>query len=585
VLNQAAVYHRPDSEYAYLLDAQTFYIQLRVGKGEVQQVFLVAGDSYTLEKECWGKTRFPMKKGFETTLFEYWEIEVTAQYKRLAYGFVLHTAHRQPLFYGAAGIHPVTTSLGCEMAQYFRKPYFHEVDRIKVPTWVQQTVWYQIFPDRFANGDSRNDPPGTLAWNSRPPERGDFFGGDLQGIIDHLPYLATLGVNGIYLGPLFLAPSNHKYDTTNHFVIDPAFGDQQLFSQFVAACHKRGMRVMLDAVFNHVGEQFAPWQDVLLNGAQSPYRAWFHIRQFANEKKAQALEYEVFSFNPHLPKLNTANPEVQRYLLDVAAYWLECGIDGYRLDAANEVDHAFWQKMRRLCEQSTREIYLVGEVWHEAQSWLLGNEFHGVTNYRYGELVKKGFSDAHYSPQKLLEKLNEQLQLYPKAVNAAQFNVLDSHDTPRLLTELAGNKALMMQIVAFLFMQPGIPVIYYGDEIGLSGGADPLNRGCMVWENEQQDQELLRFYQTLIVLRKRYATLFTEGTLHLKSVEQDQLLRVYRTLGKRKIIGIFNFSTDTQSFTMPMVTKVLLCHKSHVTLENRPHRITLGVTGSFIAEV
>jgi glycosidase len=153
------------------------------------------------------------------------------------------------------------------------------------------------------------------------------------------------------------------------------------------------------------------------------------------------------------------------------------------------------------------------------------------------------------------------------------------------LTELAGNKALMMQIVAFLFMQPGIPVIYYGDEIGLSGGADPLNRGCMVWENEQQDQELLRFYQTLIVLRKRYATLFTEGTLHLKSVEQDQLLRVYRTLGKRKIIGIFNFSTDTQSFTMPMVTKVLLCHKSHVTLENRPHRITLGVTGSFIAEV
>lgn len=189
-----------------------------------------------------------------------------------------------------------------------------------------------------------------------------FFGGDLQGVIDHLDHLVELGINGIYFCPIFEAYSNHKYDTINYLNIDPAFGDKETFKKLVDECHRRGIKVMLDAVFNHIGDTSPQWQDVIKNGKDSPYADWFHIHEFpvsyqesADFEQASNITYDVFAFAPHMPKLNTANPEVKAYLLEIAKYWIEeFDIDAWRLDVANEVDHQFWKEFRKVCDETKK---------------------------------------------------------------------------------------------------------------------------------------------------------------------------------------------------------------------------------------
>ncbi|MCD5489199.1 ATP-binding cassette domain-containing protein [Lactobacillus delbrueckii subsp. lactis] len=210
----------------------------------------------------------------------------------------------------------------------------------KSPDWVKETVWYQIFPERFANGDKSNDPEGVKDWNpSNHPGREDYYGGDLQGVLDHLDYLQDLGINGLYFCPIFKASSNHKYDTIDYLEIDPDFGDKQLFARLVNEAHARGMKVMLDAVFNHMGDSSMQWQDVVKNGPNSRFANWFHINCFPVEPYDPAdPSYETFAFEKHMPKLNTANLEVVDYLLTIATYWVkEFDIDAWRLDVADEV--------------------------------------------------------------------------------------------------------------------------------------------------------------------------------------------------------------------------------------------------------
>ncbi len=281
----------------------------------------------------------------------------------------------------------------------FKLPYIHEIDGCQVPEWVSKTVWYQIFPERFANGNAEFTPEGALAWDAAiSPKTTDFFGGDLQGIIDHLDYLQDLGITGLYLCPIFESPSNHKYNTTDYFEIDRHFGDKETFRQLVEQAHQRGMRVMLDAVFNHMGEQSAQWQDVLKHGEKSVYKDWFHIQKFpvTNDKlmNPKELPYHTFAFASYMPKLNTANPEVKDHLLNVATYWIEhFDIDAWRLDVANGLIinsgeifvRLFWPKSL---------TFILGEVWHTSQPWLNGDEFHAVMNYPLRIVSRTTFEQA-----------------------------------------------------------------------------------------------------------------------------------------------------------------------------------------------
>ncbi|EHU5000461.1 alpha-glycosidase [Enterococcus faecium] len=553
-MDTAAIYHRPESEYAFLYTNTRFRIRLRTRKNDIKKVYVLCGDPYTITTEKWYQKQRPMKKCLSTNVHDYWEIEVTSETRRLQYAFHVVGEDNTDCFYGDQGIFPYRENVITEPNFYFRIPYFHQIDRFTIPEWVKETVWYQIFPERFANGDKANDPEHTLPWGSKDPDREDFFGGDLQGVRDHLDYLTDLGVNGIYFCPIFKATSNHKYDTIDYYEVDPAFGDKKLLKNLIDEAHKRGIRIMFDAVFNHMGVHSPQWQDVLKNGEKSIYKDWFHIRFFPVDsyqmtdlpETAENIPYDTFAFTPFMPKLNTANPEVQKYLLDIATYWIkEFDIDGWRLDVANEVDHHFWKKFREAVTEIKPDIYILGEIWHSSQAWLQGDEFHAVMNYAFTDSIKDYFAKKKITASQMVSGMNHQQMLYRDQVNEGTFNLLDSHDTARILTLCQGNKELMKSVMAFMFLQKGSPCIYYGTEIGMTGEDDPDCRKCMIWEKEEQDLELFGFIKELVSLRKQLSKIISEGsTQWLIVYDREDKLYFTRELEGQIIYVYFNQSKE-----------------------------------------
>ncbi|HGF8031001.1 TPA: glycoside hydrolase family 13 protein [Enterococcus faecium] len=553
-MDTAAIYHRPESEYAFLYTNTRFRIRLRTRKNDIKKVYVLCGDPYTITTEKWYQKQRPMKKCLSTNVHDYWEIEVTSETRRLQYAFHVVGEDNTDCFYGDQGIFPYRENVITEPNFYFRIPYFHQIDRFTIPEWVKETVWYQIFPERFANGDKANDPEHTLPWGSKDPDREDFFGGDLQGVRDHLDYLTDLGVNGIYFCPIFKATSNHKYDTIDYYEVDPAFGYKKLLKNLIDEAHKRGIRIMFDAVFNHMGVHSPQWQDVLKNGEKSIYKDWFHIRFFPVDsyqmtdlpETAENIPYDTFAFTPFMPKLNTANPEVQKYLLDIATYWIkEFDIDGWRLDVANEVDHHFWKKFREAVTEIKPDIYILGEIWHSSQAWLQGDEFHAVMNYAFTDSIKDYFAKKKITASQMVSGMNHQQMLYRDQVNEGTFNLLDSHDTARILTLCQGNKELMKSVMAFMFLQKGSPCIYYGTEIGMTGEDDPDCRKCMIWEKEEQDLELFGFIKELVSLRKQLSKIISEGsTQWLIVYDREDKLYFTRELEGQIIYVYFNQSKE-----------------------------------------
>ena len=553
-MDTAAIYHRPESEYAFLYTNTRFRIRLRTRKNDIKKVYVLCGDPYTITTEKWYQKQRPMKKCLSTNVHDYWEIEVTSETSRLQYAFHVVGEDNTDCFYGDQGIFPYRENVITEPNFYFRIPYFHQIDRFTIPEWVKETVWYQIFPERFANGDKANDPEHTLPWGSKDPDREDFFGGDLQGVMDHLDYLTDLGINGIYFCPIFKATSNHKYDTIDYYEVDPAFGDKKLLKNLIDEAHKRGIRIMFDAVFNHMGVHSPQWQDVLKNGEKSIYKDWFHIRFFPVDsyqmtdlpETAENIPYDTFAFTPFMPKLNTANPEVQKYLLDIATYWIkEFDIDGWRLDVANEVDHHFCKKFREAVTEIKPDIYILGEIWHSSQAWLQGDEFHAVMNYAFTDSIKDYFAKKKITASQMVSGMNHQQMLYRDQVNEGTFNLLDSHDTARILTLCQGNKELMKSVMAFMFLQKGSPCIYYGTEIGMTGEDDPDCRKCMIWEKEEQDLELFGFIKELVSLRKQLSKIISEGSTQWLIVnDREDKLYFTRKLEGQIIYVYFNQSKE-----------------------------------------
>lgn len=563
-MNLAGIYHRPESEMAYLYSKDVMHIRLKTAKGDISQADLLHGDPYSLSSRPdlpkFYTQPMPMKKLYSDGVYDYWQAAVTEPQKRLAYAFEVTDQNGSRIIYSDQGfIQPTDQRKLNDANTYFRMPYFQDIDAFHAPKWVEQTVWYQIFPERFANGDSTNDPQDTKPWNpNEHPRRQDFYGGDLQGVIDHLDYLKQLGVNGLYFNPIFKAPSNHKYDTQDYYQIDPHFGDAKLFKKLVEQAHQRGMRVMLDAVFNHIGDQSPMWQDVLKNGQDSKYADWFHINRFPvtytptdNFEFAKDATYDTFDYTPHMPKLNTANPKVQGWLLDIAGYWVrEFDIDAWRLDVANEIDHHFWRRFHNEMLTLKDDFYILGEIWHSAQPWLNGDEFTGVMNYDYTGAIINHFIKHELSSQGLVDRLSHQLMLYRDQTNAMMFNVLDSHDTARIMTLANEDDQLVRQTLAFTFLQPGSPSIYYGTEYGMTGGNDPDCRKPMNWYPDAKAMAMHDFVRDLIKWRKEHWQLIAQGTIELTALNDNQGVVIKRRLNNQQLIAVFNTSSEPLQVTL-----------------------------------
>ena len=390
------------------------------------------------------------------------------------------------------------------------------------PAWVKDAVFYQIFPERFCNGDTANDPAGTEPWGGKP-STGNFFGGDLRGIINRLDYIASLGVNALYLNPVFASGSNHKYNTSDYLRIDPAFGDESVFRELVDSCHARGMRIILDGVFNHTGVDFFAFADLKKNGAKSRYARWYNVRGFPVGPVGKP-NYECWWGFGGLPKLMTANPGVRQYLFDVTRHWLEAGIDGWRLDVPNEIPHEFWIEWRRLVKSVNPDAYILGEIWDDGTPWLRGDQFDGVMNYPLRASCIDFFAAGTITVTRFDSVLELQRRRYPPGVAFSLFNLLGSHDTERFLTLCRGRARLWKLAVLFQMTYPGAPSLYYGDEVGMTGGKDPECRGTMIWDPVGQNGEMLRFTREAIALRRRLGVLRTGSFAPLV---RDDRARVY----------------------------------------------------------
>lgn len=538
---EEAIYHQPYGTYAYALSPHHARIMLRAKKGDVKACHLVHEDRYLLPGTYATSTLTYVGSDEK---FDYLQTTVESQTKRIRYRFLIDDGVSR-VWYGEQGI-----SADKETAGWFQLAYLTARDLYMAPKWEDDAVVYQIFPDRFYNGDTANDPEGVLPWGELP-KADTFFGGDLRGINEKLPYLQELGVNLIYMTPIFLSPSTHKYDTADYYRIDPMFGDLDDIKQLVKEAHDRNIRVMLDAVFNHCGAEFGPFQDVVKNGKKSKYKDWFHLHGFPVDM--ETINYETFANHvATMPKLRTENPEVKQYLLQVAEYWVkEVGIDGWRLDVANEVDHAFWREFREVVKTANPEALIIGEVWHDSTPWLQGDQFDGVMNYLFRDAVVNFFAKGTIDAERFDARLTKTRMMYKEQSNRSMFNLLGSHDTERFLTLCKENTDKMRLAVTFQMTYVGIPEIYYGDEVGMVGETDPDCRRTMIWDEEKQNRDLLQLHKDLIQIRKQHPALQTGA---FRTLIRDPLTNLYgyvRENEKESIVVLLNNSPFAQTVSLP----------------------------------
>ena len=463
-----------------------------------------------------------------------------------------------------------------------RQAHFHYNPQQKPPTWVQDQVFYQIFPDRFCNGDPSisvqngeyqygggTHPVIAKQWGE--PVAADhlgtgaseFYGGDLAGIQSKLHYLQSLGITALYLNPIFASPSNHKYDTVDFYRVDAHLGSNEQLAELTSNLHQRGMRIVLDAVVDHTSDQH-PWFT-----AASDVHATAR-RFYTFDEKGQHIGWKGLS---HLPKLDFASREVQEIVYSgddaILRHWLRApyAIDGWRFDvihmlgehgsAAGNTYHV--QQMRQCMKQENPDAYVLGEHFFEASQWLQGDQEDGAMNYYGFAHPVRAFlanQDIAYHPVRIsAEEFDHWLKQarcsIPFANQLAQFNLLDSHDTARFLSLLSGDVALMRTAVTLLFTYIGTPCIYYGDEVGMEGGKDPDCRRCFPWDSTEWNHLLHDHYRRMIRLRKTHPAL-RRGDIHTLYAGEHSFVFA-RTLESDVVITAVNrHPTKARTITLPI---------------------------------
>lgn len=452
------------------------------------------------------------------------------------------------------------------------------------PAWVQDAVFYQIFPDRFARSEKVQTNFNFESWDSPPTSHG-FKGGDLYGVAEKLDYLKDLGVTALYLNPIFSSASNHRYHTFDYYNVDPLLGGNDALKKLLKEARKREIRVVLDGVFNHASRGFWQFHHVLEAGHASPYKDWFYFDQdrlhgrrhwgayptpeeehaIRHEGSLRAIGYQGWWNLPALPKFRTETPAVREFLFDVAEFWIKFGIDGWRLDVPGEInDDSFWQEFRRRVRAINPEAYIVGEIWHEAQRWLQGDQFDAVMNYLVTS-ASIGFFGGHNVNMDVVNQcgglhhrvhpgmnafafaneIDRLFNLYKPEITFAQLNLLDSHDMPRFLSCVNGDRDSLKLAWLFMFTIPGAPCIYYGDEVGVDGGHDPYCRKSFPWDETRWDMDLLNFIKSCAALRKEHIALRSGEYKRLHA--EGEVIIFSRTHNKETLTIAFNVSNEERS--------------------------------------
>lgn len=492
-----AVLHIPMSQYCFGLDENTIVYRLRCACGDLKTATLHYGDTACRVTPILF-TPVPMEKVASDLLHDYWQAVVRSPYDRVYYYFELDDGDDALLYYGDVFTHRLVD----DRSQYFKLPFNHRADIANVPDWVHDAVVYNIFPDSFATSHRHiSGKPAALAHNGQTVK--GKLGGTLRGIAENVDYLKDLGVNCVYLNPIFAAGEYHKYDLLDYFHVDPCFGGDDAFRELVAALHKNGIRILIDGVFNHCGWYFFAFDDVVRNQEKSKYRDWFYRLEFPVERPETPEAYPTyacFAYERMMPKLNTANPEVREYFCRVGEYWIqEFGIDGWRLDVASEVDDGFWRAFRQRVKAADPEVLLIGEVWESAGHWLSGDMFDSAMNYDFRKHCNLFFAEGRIGAADFSGRITNMLMRYKLQALPAQLNLLDSHDVSRFLSLCGGDRARYRLAILFMMTFVGMPTVFYGDELGIRGMLEDEYRHPMRWKDG--DQTLYGFFKEAIAMR------------------------------------------------------------------------------------
>lgn len=519
-----AVLHISDSTYAYSVDEHSLILKLRVKKGDMDSVNLYYGDRYEPVKEI-TMYKKEMSITYTDDLYDYYEVQISPEFNKIGYYFELICDSETVVYTQGRFLDKPPK----ERNQLFMFAYICWADIYKGFKWWEELVVYQIFVDRFYK-DGIDE-----SWY-RIPSAADVYGGNLKGILDKLDYIEELGVNCIYLTPIFEAPTNHKYDIIDYYKVDSSFGDKKILKNLIEDCHRRGIKIIFDAVFNHTSNKFFAFKDAVEKGRASKYYDWYLFKD--------DNDYECFGSSKNMPKFNTACKEAAEYAIAVAKYWIkEFNIDGWRLDVANEIDHKFWRKFREEVKGVKEDAFIVGEVWDGAESYLQGEQYDSVMNYPFMYVLINYFGKKELSLKSFDEYINNLFVRYRKPIRNQMLNLIDSHDTSRFLYEAGEDINKLKMAVFFQMTAIGIPMIYYGDELGTTGGNEPDCRRTIDFENG--NKELLNYYKKLIAIRKNNEAL-NHG--EFKTILTDNSVYAYkRFTSDEEVIVIFNNSDRAET--------------------------------------
>ena len=528
-----------------------------------------------------------LRKYAETDRFVFWGVQVEFRANVAKFSFAATTEDNLNLYLGTSGIANFISP--SEKWIYDSSIY----QRHSIPDWVYGSVMYQVFPERFANGRSEINPENTVEWGS-VPTRLDFQGGDLYGVIDKLDHIESLGVNILYLNPIFLSGSTHKYDSWDHFKVDPTLGGDDGLRDLISNCHDRNIKVILDCSLNHVHPRHFAFQDIVKNGENSEYKNWFTIfdypvrlihrpHLYANtykvgwdgneEEYKRYLEktfdetkvpvevrdddgpivepsYKAWWGVPDMPKVNFESKEARQWALDVTKHWIEnFDIDGWRMDVAKELDFSFWKEFRDIAHKANKDTLLISEIFGDTSQWLQGDRFDGTMNYSFREAMTDYFATKRINNKEFADSLANLYSMYSfEALSSCQ-NLLSSHDVKRFLNRCGNEEDGILGAIFLQATFPGIAGIYYGDEIGLGGADDPFNREPFPWHNEESWNSTILDYTKKLMNIKKSSSIFKYGRFELLD-DNEQFVAFRRILKDESMLCIINRSKSNDDFNI-----------------------------------
>lgn len=421
---------------------------------------------------------------------------------------------------------------------------------LQPPRWAAGTVLYQVFADRFANGSRANDPEGIVAWTAQPHYY-NWFGGDVAGVRSKASYLKGLGIGALYFNPVFDGPSNHRYETTDYTKIDWRFGTNAEFSSLTKELNRQGIKTILDGVFNHTSIDFHAFKSLRDQGEKSPYRDWFFVKSFPITG-GRTPSYMAWNGYESMPKVNLDNPAAKASMLSVLDFWdKNAKIAGWRLDVANEVSMDFWRAFRKRAKSLDANLWIIGENWGNGSAWLKGDQWDSQMGYEFRQAAINWIAKGSWNAPQASRHLFSVYHSYRPQVSQNLMNLLGSHDTPRFLTECGGDRKLAALGATLLLTWPGSPSIYYGDELGMEGGADPMNRKGMQWDLAASANPLLTHYKKLISLRSSIPALKT-GDPEPLDMKSDHVMGFSRNEGESRSLVFINRSDKEQVIDVPL---------------------------------